>query len=50
MQMKELYLFWGRLFHITWRELSHRAAIPAVYVRVERHFLGMVETMILAFD
>ncbi len=22
MQMKELYLFWGRLFHITWHELS----------------------------
>lgn len=47
-QMKELCLFWGRLFHITWRELTE-LPLPTDYVRVERHYWEWW-TKILAFD
>lgn len=48
-QMKALYLFWGRLFHITWRELSQSCHSLGLCKSWEA-LLGMVDTMILAFD
>lgn len=48
-QMKELCLFWGRLFHITWNGLSPSCHSFGLCKSWEA-LLEMVDTMILAFD